>query len=318
MRDTHGFRLGSVGMCALFAALGAYGEFTLDNDGMSLRVFENGTPVLVYNYGIVTPPEGIDAKYRRSSYIHPLYDLDGIVMSQDFPDDHYHHRGVFWTWPNCTVGERPMDVWLLDGVRPVFDTWLAREAGATAHIAVQNLWRFDDDGATPIREHIDLVVHPSSETSRAIDFTLRFENISDAPVTFLGSPVDKKGYGGFCFRPDKVYKPFTFTTIQGVCPEDALAFETPWADVSWSPTVDSPVRGVAIFQHPSDPGYPHKGWIFRHYAFLGASWPHNDPFTLHPGDSFQLKYRVLVHRGSAEDAGVAKEFDSYTSSATGK
>lgn len=294
----------------------ANAEFALDNDGARILITENDTPVLAYNYGIVAPPEGVDARYRRSSYIHPLYDLDGGAISQDFPGDHFHHRGVFWTWPNCTVGERPMDVWALDGVRPIFDRWVAREGGATAHLAVQNLWRFDEDGATPIREHIDITVQPADGDTRAMDFILRFENIAQAPVTFLGSPVDQKGYGGFCFRPDNVFKPFTFTTAKGVTPEDVLAFETPWADVSWQRFADGPQDGVAIFQHPSNPGYPHKGWIFRHYAFLGASWPHNDAFTLQPGESFELRYRLLVHRASADAADVAGAFAAYTANAT--
>jgi len=292
----------------------ANAEFALDNDGSRILISEDGKPVLAYNYGIVTPPEGVDARYRRSSYVHPLYDLDGGTISQDFPTDHYHHRGVFWAWPNCSVGDRLMDVWSLDGVRPIFDGWVAREGGATAHLAVQNLWRFDEDGLTPVREHINITVHPTTGDTRAIDFVLRFENISQESVTFLGSPVDQKGYGGFSLRPDNVFKPFTFTTAHGVAPEDALTYDTPWSDIAFQRFTDGPVTGVAIFQHPANPGYPHKGWIFRHYAFLGASWPHNDPYTIQPGESFELRYRMLVRRGTAEAANVAGAFADYTAS----
>ncbi len=301
---------------AFVLAASAQAEFALDNDGEHVLISENGSPVLVYNYGMIEPPEGVDQqRYRRSSYIHPLYDLDGGVITQDFPDDHYHHRGVFWAWPHCSVGDRLLDVWSLDGVRPVFDHWVAREAGATAHLAVENLWRYDDDGSTPVREHVDITVHPTEGDIRAIDFILRFENIATQPVTFLGSPVQNKGYGGFGIRPDNVYQPFTFTTANGIAAEDALTCQTPWANVSWQRFTDGPHTGVAIFQHPSDPGYPHPGWIFRHYAFLGASWPHNDPYILQPGESVELRYRLLVHRGSAEEAGVARAFQTYTDAA---
>jgi AcrR family transcriptional regulator len=40
----------------------------------------------------------VPEKFRRSCYIHPLYGLDGEVMTEDFPVDHRHHRGVFWAW----------------------------------------------------------------------------------------------------------------------------------------------------------------------------------------------------------------------------
>lgn len=74
------------------------------------------------------------------------------------------------------------------------------------------------------------------------------------------------------------------------------------------------MAGAAVFQHPSNPGFPHKGWIMRHYGFLGVSWPHEVSHTIQPGESFELKYRLLVHRGSFADAHVADRFDEYLAS----
>jgi hypothetical protein len=35
----------------------------------------------------------------RSDYIHPLYGLNGEMLTNDWPDaDHPHHRGIFWAW----------------------------------------------------------------------------------------------------------------------------------------------------------------------------------------------------------------------------
>ena len=85
----------------------ALGErFLFEDNGKSLTLLENGKPVLEYRYTRVDPPQGAPEKFWRMSYIHPLYGLDGDILTQDFPDDHYHHRGVFWTWPNCTAGEK--------------------------------------------------------------------------------------------------------------------------------------------------------------------------------------------------------------------
>jgi hypothetical protein len=33
-------------------------------------------------------------KYARANYIHPLYGLDGEILTEDFPADHLHHRGL--------------------------------------------------------------------------------------------------------------------------------------------------------------------------------------------------------------------------------
>lgn len=306
-------------MIALFLCLAvaplAYGAFTMDDDGKSITIHENGKPVLVYHYTMVDPPKLVPAKFRRSCYIHPLYGLDGEVMTQDFPLDHFHHRGVFWAWPLCKVGEKPMDVWALEGVRQVHEKWLAREAGETAQVGVQNVWVYDDAPDQPkVRETIQFTVRPADAQSRIIDFDLKFENVSGEAVTFLGAK--DKGYGGFCFRPDAGRKPMTFTAATGVLKEDALRLDTPWADVSYPVKPDGPSSGVAVFEHPSVPGYPFPGWIMRHYSFLGASWPHETSHMLKPGESFTLKYRMLVHRGTAEQANVAELFKKYTAEST--
>lgn len=286
--------------------------FVLEDNGDFLALFENGKPVLAYRYTMVQPPEGVPEKFRRMSYIHPLYGLDGDVLTQDFPDDHYHHRGVFWTWPTCTAGDRDMNVWEINGVRQVFDKWISREATAdAATVAVENVWVFDDDLEPKVREHIEFVVHPADELGRAIDFYLKFTNVCDDVVTIRGATTANKGYGGLCYRPDKARKPMQFTTAKGAIEKDQTEYETPWADCTSKAAPNGPTSGVAIFQHPANPGYPHSGWLFRHYGFLGASYPHNETLTLNPGDSFDLRYRMYVHRGDADFGKVAERFDAY-------
>jgi len=296
-------------MVGLLFSVAAMAEFTFEDRDGSLTLLENGKPVYSYRYEMVAPPQGVPAHFSRSCYIHPLYDLNGNVITQDFPIDHFHHRGVFWAWPECKAGERPMDVWALGNVRQRHEEWLARETGTDrAVMAVRNRWAFDaDPEKAVVREEVRITAFPSGETGRPLDFDIRLTNVSGDSVTFLGAK--NKGYGGFCFRPDAKNKPFVFTTAKGVCPEDALQFDTPWADVSWAKEGGA---GVAIFEHPSNPGYPFPGWIFRHYAFLGASWPHEQEHVLKPGESFQLRYRLYIHAGDAEKGEVERSFRDYT------
>ncbi|MBP8128573.1 MAG: PmoA family protein [Candidatus Hydrogenedentes bacterium] len=309
-------------LLALILALPATAEFSFQDDGQALTVLENNQPALVYRYGIVAPPERVDAKFRRACYIHPLYGLDAEVMTQDFPIDHRHHRGIFWAWPKSTVGGKPADVWTLEGIRQVHDAFLERTADvASAVVSVQNRWAYDDapDQAT-VRETVRFVVHPADNKGRAIDFELTFENMSSEETVISGSEAEDKGvtkgYGGFCFRPDATRSPMTFTALNGVEEKDALSLETPWCDVSFPIKKGSEkMSGVAIFQHPRNPGYPHPGWILRHYGFLGASWPHTEPYALAPGASVTLRYRMWVHRGNATEAGVPAAFEAYSAAA---
>ena len=295
--------------------LGASAEFSLKDDNAHLALLENGKPVLVYNYARVAPPGKVPEHFGRACYIHPLYGLDGDVLTEDFPVDHYHHRGVFWAWPECKVGERRLNVWEMPDAHQHHEKWLVREAGADkAEIGMQDFWSFDDAPDKPmVREEIRFTVLPANDKGRTIDFYLKLTNVSTETVTFLGAKG--KGYGGLCVRPDAGRLPFTFTTASGVCKDDALSFDTAWADVTSKVKPDGVTSGIAIFEHPKNPGYPFPGWIFRHYGFLGASWPHEKEHALKPSEFFELRYRLFIHRGAAEDANIKQRFEEYTAGA---
>src|SRR5690606_8161122 len=122
----------------------SWAQFAIEEADGKLRVTQSDSPVLVYNFGPVQPPPGVDNdRYWRSSYIHPLYGLDGNILTEDFPADHLHHRGVFWTWPETRVGDRKMDVWTIVGARQLFQRWLSRETtDEFVKVGVENGWFF--------------------------------------------------------------------------------------------------------------------------------------------------------------------------------
>lgn len=305
-----------LGIAGIALAAMFQGAFTLEDDGQALTVLEADKPVLVYLYQPGELPRLVRERYKRACYIHPLYGLDGEEMTQDFPIDHFHHRGVFWSWPDSTLGERKINVWALDGARHVHAEFISREADdERAEIAVVNHWVFDDAPDTPVvREEVRIVVSPARENSRDIDFELTFTNVADELFTLRGAEADDKGYGGFCLRPDATRRPMQFTSAQGPQPEDedALVLDTPWVDVSYATAPGGDIRsGAAIFQHPENPGYPHNGWILRHYGFLGQSWPHIAGHEMQPGDAVTLRYRLHLHRGDAQTANVAQAFEQY-------
>ena len=82
---------------------------------------EGDTKVLFYQAERKALPDG---KAARSNYFHPLYDLDGTVVTEDFPKDHIHHRGIFWGWHQVRVnGTTVQDQW---GNRDSF--WMVKDA----------------------------------------------------------------------------------------------------------------------------------------------------------------------------------------------
>src|SRR3954469_3293755 len=55
-----------------------------DINEKALELWEGAQPVLVYNYGVITNSTLTDAA-PHSCYVHPLYGLDGEVLTGDFP-----------------------------------------------------------------------------------------------------------------------------------------------------------------------------------------------------------------------------------------
>jgi hypothetical protein len=137
-----------------------------DVNDKSLGLWDGKQPVLVYNHGVLLK-DGVPANRARSTYVHPLYGLDGEVLTDDFPKDHYHHRGLFWAWPHVKIGERQYDLWDLRGIEQKFERWLKKEAGATATLGVENGWYVGDKKV--VQERVWLRVHPATADSRAID-----------------------------------------------------------------------------------------------------------------------------------------------------
>jgi hypothetical protein len=251
----------------------------------SLELRENGKPVFVYNHGMLLA-EGVNEKYRRSSYLHPVYAPDGTVLTDDFPKDHPHHRGICWTWPIVRFEGGTYDVWAVQGMHQRFVRWLERKVSAdSAVLAVENGWFVGERKA--VKETVELTVRRAAGARRSFDVKLTFEAVG-APVEISGREV--KGYGGFGMR----FAPRTETTLRteaGVEPKDTDLVQHPWAELE--AVFGGRRAGARIEDHPDNPGYP-IGWCLRHYGYVAANYPGVGTHTLVPRKPLVLRYRVIV------------------------
>ncbi len=281
-------------------------EFTDDPEQGALELTEQGRPVFAYRYGDQLP-EGVAADRKRSSYLHPIFGLDGEMLTDDFPADHYHHRGLSMMWPRMKVGEQGVELWHIQGIRQLFDRWLERRVDETgAHLGVANDWTLTD-GTVVAHEKISYHVHPSSDLGRAIDVEYRIE-VQGAAITLQGAA--KKGYGGlnlrFAPRKDTV-----LFTDKGKA-KDGDSVKHPWADLSARFGGRDELSGIAILCHPEHPDFP-PPWTLRHYGVLNVAWPGVEATTLPPKKRVTLRYRLWVHRGDAEAGWVAEMWKEYAS-----
>jgi hypothetical protein len=271
----------------------------------SRGLWEGDKPVLVYNHGPIARPETPGAR-SRSSYVHPIYGLDGEILTDDFPKDHLYHRGLFWAWPHIKIGDKEYDLWSARAeLQDRFVRWTHEEtSAAAASLGVENGWFAE--GKKLVREEIRLIVHPASPISRAIDIELTWTPI-DQPMTLSGA--EGKSYGGINFRAAPRTK--TIITIpDGRSSEDLLMTKLPWADISADFPGSAGQSGASIFVPREHPNYP-PTWMTRHYGLLSVGWPGTEPQTFPPNEPIRCRYRIWIHRGNPEAGEIQQAYEAY-------
>ncbi|MDA3821597.1 MAG: PmoA family protein, partial [Bacteroidales bacterium] len=86
-------------------------EYSIDSD--EIRFYKNDQDFFRYRRSELLPPEGVDMKYKRSGYIHPLVSPGGEVLTRIQPPDHYHHYGIWNPWTKTHINGREIDYWNL-------------------------------------------------------------------------------------------------------------------------------------------------------------------------------------------------------------
>jgi len=270
----------------------------------SLRLSEGTRPVLVYNHGVLHKA-GVPADRARSTYMHPIFGVDGEVLTDDFPQDHYHHRGLFWAWPHVLVGTNHYDLWAIKGIEQRFERWLARDAGpGGAVLGVENGWYAGDRKV--MQERVWLRVFPASGGTRAVDVELVLTP-QDQPVALAGA--EGKSYGGLTLR----FAPRTntlITTPLGSSEEDLPMTRLAWADLTATYPGATAASGAAIFIAPDHPDYPPM-WLTRHYGVLCVGWPGIEAKEFPAGEPIRCRYRVWIHRGATGKPALEKAYAAY-------
>jgi hypothetical protein len=231
--------------------------------------------------------------------------LDGEVLTDDFPKDHYHHRGVFWAWPHVTINRQEYDLSALHGLEQRFLGWREQKAATnSAVLAGENGWFVGERQV--MKEAVRIVVHPATADARAIDLAFTWTPLG-APITLQGAP--NKSYGGFTYRA----APGTNTVITvpaGVTRQDLLMTRLPWADFTRAWTASGRTSGLAIFVAPDHPDFPPQ-WLTRHYGALCVGWPGVEPRTFPPDRPIHCRYRLWIHRGQPSPARLQTAWDTF-------
>ena len=265
-----------------------------------VRVSDGKTDVLFYQ----RKTKSLAGKFARANYIHPLFDLDGNILTEDFPDDHKHHRGVFWAWHQVLIGDKHIgDAWACERFHwDVTDIKVVSNVDGSLTLKTQVEWKSPDwilngEQEPFVLETASVRIFPLKENSRAIDFEIRLLALA-ANLRIAGSDNDK-GYGGFSAR---IVKPseLRFRGKSGnVVPKTTPVAAGRWLDITHT---NGPANGIALLTHPSLPEFPPR-WILRNgLSMQNVVYPGQHPRPLSQQKPLVLRYRLVLHRGAVEPA----------------
>ncbi|MCR4412278.1 MAG: PmoA family protein [Thermoguttaceae bacterium] len=261
-------------------------------------------PVLRYNHATVPVPQGIDPRYARGDYIHPLYGLDGEVLSDDYPKDHPHHRGVGWSWPVTRWKNEVRDIWAVSGVwsRPVARRHVAF-GEVLAALEVENVWKWGDQDAI-VREQVAIHAFRQGPAGRFVDIEVRLTGLADG-VAIGGRP--HAGYGGFGLRG----APANQRTITAHVDPKGADPRRSWLDYSGVFAGAKGPGGVAIFEHPGNPGYPSDLHQYPDCNYVMPAFPGQREVPLPKGQTLVLRHRLWIHAGVPEEKTLAEVWAAY-------
>lgn len=245
----------------------------------------------------------------RSDYIHPLYGLNGEMLTRDWPDGgHPHHRGIFWAWPEVEYNGQRGDIYALQRVfaRPTENIEMI-SGPVYAEINAENRWMWEDKDPI-VLEQASIRVYHSSKDKRVIDLTVRLlalKNNVTIATRFTNS------YGGLNIRmqtPED--QEITYFTDE----DDANPLRA-WADFNGIFEGRHSKSGLMILQHNSNPEYP-GAWVeYPDLSWVQPTFPApNTRYALSTEKPLILKYRFIVHSGGKPTVNKSKLYwDAYHS-----
>ncbi|HCU20440.1 MAG TPA: hypothetical protein DF818_14390 [Bacteroidales bacterium] len=282
--------------------------FTFRENTQGVELLENGRPVFFYQ----REPRSLTNQYVYNNYLHPLYSLTGDTLTEEFPEDHPHHRGIFWAWHQLYIGNQSVgDGWVMESIHQEVADVKSGIQKNSARLDLNVRWKSKlwQNGKPFVHEHTTIEVHLLQSDIRIIDFEIAL--VALVPGVSIGGSDDEKGYGGFCTRirlPDDM----EFTSAGGkVIPQTLQIVAGSWMDFSASFGKSGKKSGLIILCHPSTPNYP-APWILRQVTSTqNIVFPGRQRVNLSMDKPVVLRYRLVLHKGSALDVNIAQLKEQY-------
>ncbi len=274
-----------------------------------------GRPTVVYRARRVEPPAGLldrvfedNRKYARprSGYLHPLFGPGGEELTKDWSEDHPHHRGIYWAWPEVRWGDRLGDLHALQKVfsRPVGEPRVRCE-GDGAAVEAKNVWLWRDEHPV-VYERVHVAVGPGEgDDVRLVDLAISLRALAKG-ITLARRRTAL--YGGLNVRLAAVE---ALKLDHHSEPATGAHRARAWSLATGTWQGGSPAT-FAILEHPDNPHFPGDFVTYPDLPWFQPAFPRaKRRHALEPGQPLVLRYRYLVIPGRADPASLHAAWDRH-------
>lgn len=313
---------------ALLAALPLAAQVKITQGKNQISIDIDGKPYSTYFFG----PD------VAKPYLYPLRAPSGVAVTRSFPmdkvegesTDHPHQRSMWFAHSKVNG----YDYWNNefsykgDKLGHMFVTKVTKAEGGpkTGEIDFTAEWT-QPDGNVILTEDRKTIFHAGGP-NRVIDFDFTltakeqatFEDEKDGVFGIrLASELEEANAPGTKTQPTIPLRTGIMTCANGKQKEAACwGTRADWMD--FSGTVAGEQVGIAILDHPENPGHPTywhaRGYglfaanIFGRNAFTNKKEPAGD-VTLKPGEKLHFRYRVVIHPGPLAGAHMDDLYKDY-------
>jgi hypothetical protein len=258
-------------------------------------------------------------------FFHPLALPGGSPLTWQSPADHPWHYGLWFSWKyvnGVNYWEEDKQTRQSAGVTSwrVVKLETRPDFSALIELALDYRPRGATNAALTERREI-IVSAPGPDGSYFMDWKLAFtagaEKLKFDRTPLPGEPNGQPygGYAGLSMRFAKGLAEceVSATADIGEARENRFRFAASGAD--YSGKIKGAKAGVAFLDHPSDPRFPGRWYTIinpaQSFWFLNAAWIQLQPYELEAGQSFTLRYRVVVHPGRWDKSKLEKEHQKF-------
>ncbi len=272
-------------------------------DDYALTLLKNGRPLACFQH-VARVPDGVDAVYARTGYLHPIFTPSGAVVTGDYCASHRHQHGVFSAWTRTRFQGREVDFWNV-----------ADRQGAvqlTAFRVAEGHADFDASLA-----HVDTRAPGAPRVALEESWRVRAHALGDATVIDLESrqsapksPLEvlEYHYGGFAVRGPEAWEGPSGAralTSEGHGRVNGNGRPARWVALS-GPTSGGGQATIAVLACPNNPRAPEPVRIHPSVPYFCFAACIQGAFTIEPGAPRATRYRLVAMDGSP-DAGRLEE-----------